>query len=346
MSPQTYTQIVLRERPVGDILPDTFTIESKPFDAKLDPGSEQALVQITYLSLDPAMRGWLRDTRSYMPPVQIGEVMRAGGLGVVVKAGEGSKFSVGDLVSGTLGWTEYAVLPDKKLTKIIPPPGTTALDFLNTLGMPGMTAYFGLHDVGQIKAGETLVVSGAAGAVGSLTCQLGKAVGARVIAIAGSTEKCAWLEQELGVDKAINYKSPTFKEDFKNAVGYLDVFFDNVGGDILDFALTRLKKGARIALCGAISEYNSTKPKGLTSYLTLIAQRAKIQGFIVFDYESEYPRAIAEMAKALANGSIKRKFHIVEGLENAPKALPMLFSGGNTGKLVVKVSDAEHQAKL
>ncbi|KAI6155694.1 hypothetical protein BKA82DRAFT_991302 [Pisolithus tinctorius] len=338
-SASTYTRIVLRERPVADILPDTFETKTASKD-DLVPGPNQAVVRVTYLSLDPAMRGWLRDTRSYLPPVQIGEVMRAAGLGVVVRVGSGSQFKEGDLVSGTVGWTAYVVLDDKKLQKITPPPGCTSLDFLNTLGLTGMTAYFGLHDVGKLKAGETLVVSGAAGAVGSLVCQLGKRAGARVIGIAGSPEKCAWVETELGVDKALNYKLPTFKQDFKDAVGYLDVYFDNVGGDILDLALTRLNKRARIALCGAISAYNSAEShQGLQNYMNLIAQRAKMEGFIIFDYASEYPRAIKELAVGLADGSIKRRFHIVEGLENAPNALLMLYSGANDGKLVVKVSD-------
>ncbi|KAI6013465.1 hypothetical protein BKA83DRAFT_4361875 [Pisolithus microcarpus] len=333
----TYTSIVLRERPVADILPDTFETKTASKD-DLVPGPEQVVVRVTYVSLDPAMRGWLKDARSYLPPVQIGEVMRAVGLGVVVQVGSGSQFKEGDLVSGTVGWTEYAVLDDKKLQKITTPPGCTSLDFLNTLGLTGMTAYFGLHDVGKLKAGETLVVSGAAGAVGSLVCQLGKRAGARVIGIAGSPEKCSWVETELGADKVLNYKLPTFKQDFRDAVGYLDVYFDNVGGEILDLALTRLNRHARIVLCGAISAYNATAP-GLRNYMTLIAQRAKMEGFIVFDYESEYPMAIKELAVGLADGSIKRKFHIVEGLENAPKALPMLYSGANDGKLVVKVSD-------
>ncbi|KAH7930137.1 NAD(P)-binding protein [Leucogyrophana mollusca] len=334
----TYTQIVLRERPVADILPDTFEVQTKSL-VELKPGPGQALVRVTYLSLDPAMRGWLRDARSYLPPVKIGEVMRASGLGVVVKSGQGSRHRQGDLVLGAFGWTEYAIMNDKALEKIVPPPGSTPLDFLGTLGMPGMTAFFGLNDIGQLKAGETLVVSGAAGAVGSLVCQLGKKAGARVVAIAGSPDKCAWLESELEVDKALNYKSPSFRKDFKESVGYLDVYFDNVGGEILDMALSRLNRNARIVLCGAISAYNTSTPRGLMAYQNLISQRAKIQGFVVFDYASQYARARAEIASGLANGSIKRKFHIIEGLENAPKALPMLFSGGNTGKLVVKVSN-------
>jgi len=343
----SFTRIVLRERPKAEILPDTFESQTVSKDV-LKAGVREVVVQVTYLSLDPAMRGWLRDTRSYLPPVQIGEVMRAFGLGMVAEAGEGSVFTKGDLVSGVLGWTEFAVLKDKALRKITPFPGTTPLDFLNTLGMQGMTAYFGLHDVGKLKAGETLLVSGAAGAVGSLVCQLGKRAGAKVVALAGSDDKCAWLENELGVDVALNYKRTTFKEDFKNAVGYLDVFFDNVGGEILDLALKHLNKDARIALCGAISAYNSPTTRGLQNYMNLIAQRAKIQGFVVLDYASQYPRAIADLAVGLADGTIKRKFHIVTGLENAPTALPMLFSGANTGKLVVQVANehASIQSKL
>jgi len=274
-----------------------------------------------------------------LPPVQIGEVMRAIGLGVVVQAGNESAFKEGDIVTGSFGWTEFAVMKDKALQELKPPPGSTALDFLNTLGMPGMTAYFGLNEIGQLKPGETLLVSGAAGAVGSLVCQLGKRTGAKVIALAGSDEKCAWLEGELEVDKALNYKSETFQEDLKNAVGYLDVFFDNVGGEILDLALKRLNKNARVVLCGAISAYNSSQPRGLVNYQNIIAQRAKIQGFVVFDYASQYPKAIGDLASALGDGTLKRKFHVVEGIENAPKALLMLFSGANTGKLVLKVSD-------
>ncbi|KAF8841215.1 NAD(P)-binding protein [Paxillus ammoniavirescens] len=338
MASNTFTRIVLRERPEADVLPDTFEKQTVSKD-ELQPGPEEAVVQVTYLSLDPAMRGWLRDVRSYLPPVQIGEVMRAIGLGIVVQVGDGSAFKEGDIVSGSVGWTEFAVMKDKALQKLTPPPGSNALDFLNTLGMPGMTAYFGLNEVGQLRPGETLLVSGAAGAVGSLVCQLGKRAGAKVIALAGSDEKCAWLEDELEVDKALNYKSETFQEDLKNAVGYLDVFFDNVGGEILDLALKRLNKNARIVLCGAISAYNSSQPRGLVNYQNIIAQRAKIQGFVVFDYTSQYPKAIGDLASALGDGTLKRKFHVVEGIENAPKALLMLFSGANTGKLVLKVSD-------
>ncbi|KAJ7174423.1 hypothetical protein C8R46DRAFT_1080869 [Mycena filopes] len=338
-----YKRIVLNSLPVGDIEPNTFRTETLPLNLK--PATGEVLVQVTWLSLDPGLRGYLRDVRSYTPPVQIGETMRALGLGVVVEAGSKSAHSVGQLVSGPFGWTEFAVMKDKNVEKITAPKGVKPLDFLNVLGNSGLTAYFGLRDVCQLKPGDKMVVSGAAGAVGAVACQLGKRAGATVYAIAGSQEKCDWLVKEVGVDKAFNYRSPTFRKDFKDGAGYIDVFFDNVGGEILDLVLTRLNKGARIALCGAISQYNNTKPKGLQNYLTLIGQRAKLQGFLIFDYTSEFPAAREELGRAIADGSLKSRFHIVEGLEQAPLALPMLYIGGNTGKLVVKVSQ-EPQTKL
>ncbi|KAJ3915900.1 hypothetical protein F5877DRAFT_92038 [Lentinula edodes] len=329
--PSHYTRIVLNERPPGDIDSKTFRSEKASY-SELKVGDDQVLVQVTWLSLDPAMRGWLRDERSYLPPVQIGETMRAAGLGVVVNKGRDVKLKIGQLVSGTFGWTEYAVVREKDAEVINVSEGILDIDYLNNLGMAGLTAYFGLKDIGQVKAGETLVVSGAAGAVGSMVCQLGLRAGAKVYGIAGSQDKCEWLEKEIGVTKAINYKSPSFRKDFKN-IGYLDVYFDNVGGDILDMCLSRLNRNARIVLCGTSQKYSVGKPKGLQNYLTLISQRAKIEGFIVFDYAKRYPEAIAEMSQGLRDGTIKRKFHIVEGLENAPSALPLLFTGGNTGKL-------------
>ncbi|KAG6813926.1 hypothetical protein H0H92_005775 [Tricholoma furcatifolium] len=359
--PKQFKQIVLNERPVGDFEPNTFRTEVLPYNLKA--GKDEVVVQCTWLSLEPAMRGYVRDVRSYLPPVKIGEVMRAQGLGVIVEAGPGTSFSVGDTVTGAWGasacylvlvhpskrrqgMTEYAVVKAKTVQKVVVPKGVQALDFMNTLGSSGMTAYFGVKDVAQVKKGDIMVVSGAAGSVGAIACQLGKRAGAKVYGIAGSSDKCDWLVKELGIDGAFNYKSPTFREDFKK-IGYLDVYFDNVGGDILDMVLTRLNKGARIALCGAISQYNAAKPKGLSNYLTLISQRAKIQGFIVLDYIPRFPEAIQELSAGLIDGSIKRKFHIVEGgIEQAPKSLPLLFNGGNTGKLVIKISEEHPQAKL
>ncbi|CAL1716670.1 unnamed protein product [Somion occarium] len=337
MAPSQYTRYVLNERPgTGPIKANTFRKEVLPLDLK--PGKGEVLVQVLYVSLDPANRGWLDDKRSYLEPVKIGETMKAGALAKVVQVGEGVKFVPGDLVSGMLGWSEWMVVPAKGLQKIVIPPGAELIDFLGVLGINGLTAYFGLFHVGQIKAGETLVVSAAAGATGSIVCQLGKLVGAKVVALAGSPDKCEWLKNELGVDKALNYKSPTFRDDFKKAVGYFDVYFDNVGGSILDLALTRMKKHTRIVFCGAIADYNAL-PKGLTNYMNLIAQSAKLEGFIVFDYAAQYPSALKELSQWLAEGKIKRKTHLVEGLDNASEALKLLFVGGNTGKLVVKVAD-------
>ncbi|KAH9846673.1 alcohol dehydrogenase [Lenzites betulinus] len=336
MPPSTYVNITLAERPTGAVNANTFKREVVPFDLK--PGKGQILVKSLYASIDPAMRGWLNDKRNYLPPVQIGEVMRALVLGEVVETGPGSAFAAGDIVTGTFGWTEYGVFDDRVAEKVQTHPGLDVLDYLGPLGGTGLTAYFGLLDVGKIKAGETLVVSGAAGATGSIVCQIGKKKGAKVYAIAGSQDKIDWLEKDIGVDKAFNYKSPTFHNDFRKAVGYFDVYFDNVGGDMLDFMLSRLKQNARIVLCGAISDYNVGKPKGLTRYANLISQRARMEGFIVLDYRSRWGDAIKELAAWLEEGSLKRRFHVVKGLENAPDALNLLFSGGNTGKLVLQIA--------
>jgi len=350
MLPKHYTRIVLAERPTTNIAPTTFRKETVAFDLK--PGPGEALVRVDWLSLDPAMRGWIRDAASYMEPVRIGAVMRSSGLGTVIEAGEGCEFSPGDIVNGLTGWTEYAVMKKAEIFQKITdgsgigiPPGAQPLDFLGPLGIAGgFTAYFGLLDVAKIKAGETLVVSGAAGHVGSLVCQIGKIYGAKVIGIAGTDDKCGWLRDELKIDATLNYKSPSFREEFKKTVGHLDVFFDNVGGEILDLALSRLKQGARVTLCGAISDYNALKPKGISNYMNLIAQRAKIEGFVVSDYAPQFPEALRELGKWISEGRIIRKYHIVEGLESAPESLPLLFTGGNTGKLVVHVTGS--QAKL
>ncbi|KAH7102369.1 NAD(P)-binding protein [Auriculariales sp. MPI-PUGE-AT-0066] len=341
--PEKYTKIVLAERPTGDIVPDkTFRIEKNEHSIRdLEPGEKQVLVRVQYLSLDPAMRSWLNDRRNYMPPVQIGEVMRAEGLGVVVRAGKDSKFSVGQTVKGAFGWTDWAKMDDKLVRLQVPPEGGELIDFLGPFGSVGMTAYFGFFDIGKPKAGEVLVVSGAAGATGSIVCQLGVLSGLTVYAIAGSKDKCEWLEKELGVTKALNYKDADFYDQFKKTIDYFDVYFDNVGGEILNFALTRMKQNARIVLCGAISDYNNTAPKGLTGYMNLISQRGTLQGFIVFDYINRYSEAQEEIAKWVKEGKLKRKFHIVDGLENAPATLPLLYNGGNTGKLVIRVHKDE-----
>ncbi|KAH9960828.1 alcohol dehydrogenase [Russula dissimulans] len=306
MSATEYTRIVLNERPPGDITLSTFRAEKAAHH--LQAGRGEVVVQVLLLSLDPAMRGWISDARSYLPPVEIGETMRAHGLATVVKAGEGTTLRPGDIVTAWSGWTEYAVLKEDAVQKIEVLPGAKLIDYLGYFSITGgYTAYVGMIDVGKIKAGDTLVVTGAAGSVGSLACQIGKIYGAKVIGIAGTEDKCKWLKEEIKVDAALNYKSSSFQEDFKN-IGYIDLFFDNVGGEILNLALTRLNKGARIVLCGAISQYNTADPKGITNYPNLIWNSAKMEGFVVIHYQHRFPEALRELSKWVAEGRLVRKF--------------------------------------
>jgi hypothetical protein len=264
--------------------------------------------------------------------------MRAYGVGQVVKGGKTLK--VGDLVYGTLGWQEYAVLKESAAQKVIVPPGGSPIDELGPTGMNGITAYFGLKKVGELKPGETLVVSGAAGATGALAISIGKVLGAgKVVGIAGGPEKVKYLKEELGADLAYDYKSPDWKEKFVEEVGFVDVYFDNVGGEILDFILTRIRRFARLVLCGAISQYNSSEPYGLKNYVQVTRHSASLRGFIFFDFVSEFPAAKKEIAQWSAEGKIPRKFHLVDGgVDVFPEALNQLFSGANTGKTVVRVS--------
>jgi NADPH-dependent curcumin reductase CurA len=302
-------------------------------------GDGQVLVKILYISLDPAMRGWVNEGRSYVPPVQIGEVMRAGTAGVVVES-KSSKFAAGDHVSSWLGVQEYAVCDENAVFKVdvSAAPLTT---YLGALGMPGMTAYFGLLDVGAPKEGETVVVSGAAGAVGSVVGQIAKLKGCRVVGIAGGPEKCAWLVDELGFDVAIDYKGQDVPDALReHCPEGVDVYFDNVGGEILDAVLARLARGARVAICGAISQYNNLDSmRGPSNYMSLLVNRARMQGFVVVDYMSRYPQAIGEMAAWIADGKLIAREDVVEGFECFPEALQKLFAGENVGKLVLKVAE-------
>ncbi|KAF8732466.1 alcohol dehydrogenase, partial [Rhizoctonia solani] len=333
--PRQSTRIFLSERPNGPISDGTFKLATTVLPR---PAVDQVVVRVDYISLDPAMRLWLDDARSYLPPIQIGETIRAPGVGTVVQGN--SQLKEADTVYGFLGWAEYIIAPAKDLRKISPPEGAAVTDFLGPLGFNGMSAYFGLLSVGKIKAGETLVVSGAAGATGSLVCQIGKIKGARVIGIA-STSKCSYLVNQLGVDAALDYTSPTFAKDFCDTVGYLDVFFDNVGGEILDLVLSRLKPYARIVLCGAISTYNSGgQHYGIKNYPQMIFQKARAEGFLATEYIDQYAEAEAEMFGWMNEGKLVYKYHIEEGLERCPEYLGLLFSGGNEGKLLVKVSGA------
>ena len=332
----TNTQIKLARRPVGEPQGSDFEISTATVP---EPGEGQVLIKVLYLSLDPAMRGWMNEGKSCVPPVQIGEVMRALGAGRVV-ASRHPDFAVGDHVTGTTGVQEYAVLDGSELTKVDPSVAPLPT-FLHVLGMTGMTAYFGLLEVGQPKAGETVVVSGAAGAVGTVVGQIAKLKGCRVVGIAGGKEKCDFLTGELGFDAAVDYKRGDLKAALRAACPEgVDVFFDNVGGDILDTVLTRLRMHARIVICGAISQYNNTTPvKGPSNYLSLLVNRARMQGMVVFDYADRYAEAAREMAGWMREGRLKHREHIVEGLETFPERLLMLFRGENFGKLVLKVAD-------
>jgi hypothetical protein len=301
------------------------------------------VVKTLYLSLDPAMRGWMNEGKSYIAPVGIGEVMRAGGVGRVI-ASDHPGFAVGDHVSGALGVQEYAVLggPTLKqagLARIDLSLGTLP-QWLNALGMPGMTAYFGLLETGQPKAGETVVVSGAAGAVGQTVGQVAKIKGCRVVGIAGGRDKCDFVVRELGFDACIDYKAGAVRDGLKeHCPGGVDVYFDNVGGDILDTVLTRINRRARIVICGAISQYNNTKPvKGPSNYLSLLVNRARMEGIVVFDWVERYGEAVAQIAAWMRAGKFKSREDEVAGLERFPEALGMLFSGANFGKLVLKVA--------
>ncbi len=305
-----------------------------------DPGEGELVVKILYISLDPAMRGWMNEGKSYIASVAIGEVMRALALGRVISS-KNSKFAVGDHVYGVLGVQEYAVTNGNGLTKVDPAVAPLPV-YLGALGMPGMTAYFGLLKVGQPQAGQTVVVSGAAGAVGTVVGQIAKIKGCRVVGIAGGAEKCNYVVRDLGFDAAIDYKS----ENVRAAVHQhcpqgVDVYFDNVGGDILDAVLTQIARSARIVICGAISQYCSTTGiKGPSNYLSLLVNRASMKGMVVFDYADRYQQAAIELAGWIAAGTLKSREDIVEGLETFPETLLKLFKGENIGKLMLKVADS------
>jgi len=326
----------LASRPVGIPTRSDWKFAEEPAP-EAPPGG--VLVKVLYLSLDPAMRGWMNEGKSYIAPVGIGEIMRAIGVGRVVESHHAS-FAVGDHVVGMFGVQELAVSDGKGLTKVDPKLARLPT-YLGTLGMPGMTAYFGLLDVGKPRAGETVVVSGAAGAVGTVAGQIAKIKGCRVIGIAGGADKCRYLTGELGFDEAIDYKAEDVKKALRQHLGEkggVDVYFDNVGGDVLDAVLTRLARHARIVICGAISQYNNAGPmKGPSNYMSLLVNRASMTGMVVFDYADRFADAAREMAGWMVDGKLKSREDVVKGLENFPEALLKLFAGENTGKLVLEV---------
>ncbi|KAI4223220.1 MAG: hypothetical protein L6R36_005591 [Xanthoria steineri] len=347
MTASTYTSVHLAKRPKDVIIPDeTFTLKTNDIPKAADLKDGEVLFQSLYLSLDPAMRGWMNDTRSYVPPVGINETMRGACIGLI-KASRSPSFPTGSHAMGTVGWTEYAIVHSKALQKVDIPKNGKLTDALGVLGLTGLTAYFGILSVGQVKAGDFVVVSGAAGATGSVVGQIAKIKGARVLGIAGSEDKVTWLKEGLGFDDALNYKDADFPQKFKEATqDYIDVFFDNVGGEILNVALARAKPHARFVICGAISQYNSSKPQGPKNYLNIISQRIRMEGFIVFDYASQFEHARADLAAWLCEGKIQRKETIVQGgLTKAGEALVSLYKGSNTGKLLVEIVPQEQTGK-
>jgi NADPH-dependent curcumin reductase CurA len=333
----TNRQLRLARRPEGMIDDSTFELAEEP---RPELAAGEYLVRNVYLSVDPTQRVWIREEESYLPPVEIGAVMRSGAIGEVVDS-RNDAFPVGAVVTGLLGWQEFAHCGGADgLGGSVIPPGLPLRQMMGVLGATGITAYFGLLEIGRPQAGETVVVSGAAGATGSIAAQIAKLQGSRVIGIAGSDEKCAWLLEECGLDAVIRYKA----EDVGARLDELcpdgiDVFFDNVGGATLDAALARIADHARIVLCGAISTYNeSALPPPLHWYVNLVIRRGLMQGFIVLDYLERFPEAVLQLATWEAEGKLVWRDQVIEGLEHAPRALNMLFSGENTGKLLVQVA--------
>jgi NADPH-dependent curcumin reductase len=329
----TNHKFLLAARPVGMPKRSDWTYLGEPVG---EPKEGQFLVQVLYISLDPAMRGWMNEGRSYVPPVGIGELMRALGVGIV-KASRHPRFAVGDHVSGQFGMQEYALSDGQKVMKI-DPKAAPLPKYLSALGMVGMTAYFGLLDTGQPKPGETVVVSAAAGAVGSLVGQIAKIQNCRAVGIAGGAAKCRYVIDDLGFDAAIDYKSEDVRASLrKHSPDGIHVYFDNVGGTILEAALANLARGARIVICGAISQYNSGSVTGPRNYMSLLVNRASMKGMLSFDYADHFTQAGAQMAAWMAAGKLKSREHIVEGLGTFPETLLKLFTGENDGKLMLKV---------
>jgi NADPH-dependent curcumin reductase CurA len=328
-------EIRFASRPAGTPTLDNFNLVDTDMPK---PADGQVLVRTLYISVDPYLRGRMREGRSYVPPFEVGQVIESGALSEVIES-RSPKFQPGDIVTGMFGWRLYNVANADSLMKV--PAGVPVTTALGVLGIPGLTAYFGLLDIGQPKAGETAVVSGAAGAVGTIVCQIAKIEGCRVIGVAGSDEKTSYLKEELRVDATINYKQGDIREALKEACPKgIDIYFDNVGGEVSDATLPLLNRGARIVLCGQISIYNLDKPDiGLRPQPYLLVNRAMMKGFIITDYAAKFSEGMKQLAQWLAEGKLKYAENIVEGFENTPRAFIGLFSGENLGKQIVKVAD-------
>jgi NADPH-dependent curcumin reductase CurA len=335
MTSRTNRQWRLVARPVGNFKESDFEWAQQPVPA-LNDG--ELLVHNKYLSLDPTNRGWANEVDTYLPAIKLGDVMRGGAIGVVEES-RNPNFKEGDQVTGLLGWQEYAITNGAGLSKLPDNPAIPLTAYMGLFGHIGLTAYYGLLDVGKPKAGETLVVSAAAGAVGSLVGQIGKIVGCRVVGIAGSDEKGRWITEELGFDAAINYKKENVLEALKRECpAGIDVDFENVGGEILEAVLALINIGARISLCGMISQYNAAeRVPGPSNLAMLIVKRSRMQGFLVSDYMDRAQEAMTQLGRWLMEGKIKYRVDVVEGLEQTPLAVNKLFDGSNQGKLVVKI---------
>jgi hypothetical protein len=329
-------RVVLAERPEGLVGPTTTRLEETPVP---EIAEGEALVKVAYLSIDPTIRGWMNDAPGYLPPIGIGEVVRSGGIGEVV-ASRSSRYAVGDQVFGSTGWQEYAVAGGGLQSMEVLEKDVEPTLALGVLGVTGITAYFGLLEVGALREGDTVVVSGAAGATGSTAGQIAKINGAgTVIGIAGSDDKCAFIVEELGFDAAINYKTEKIGTRLRElAPKGIDLYFDNVGGTILDQCLARLALRGRIVCCGAISSYNDVgSSEGIANYRNLIIRRGRMEGFIILDYAARYAEARAALQGWVRDGRLHHAEHIVDGLASAPDALNLLFNGGNTGKVIVRL---------
>ncbi len=328
-------QLILKKRPTG--LPDADTWQLNQGEIP-KPNDGEVLIKTHYISLDPAMRGWMNDSKSYIPPVALDDVMRAGTIGEVIESNN-DKYKVGDVLTGWGGVQQYFTTNGeghfKVDTNLAP-----MTKYIGALGMPGMTAYFGILEVGKIKEGEVVLVSGAAGAVGSVVGQIAKIKGCTVIGIAGGKEKCDYVVNTLGFDGCIDYKNENVHSGIKtHAPKGIDVYFDNVGGKILDAALTRLRRYARVVICGAISQYNETSIQGPKNYLSLLVNRATMQGMVVFDYADRYKEAGMQMGMWMMEGKLKTEEDVYEGIENFQETFHRLFNGNKRGKLVLKVKE-------
>ena len=331
-------QIVLAQRPVGSVVDSTTTLVTTP---RPECGEGQALIKVAMLSIDPTIRTWMDDAPGYLPPIQIGDVIRGSGAGVVVES-RNDYYHEGDFVFGMTGWQEWVLATDDRRFSVIPTGlGLDLATVMNVLGVTGITAYFGMTDVGNVHEGDVVVVSGAAGATGSVAGQIAKARGARVIGIAGGAEKCAEVVERYGFDECLDYREDHLTTRLRAACPEgIDLYFDNVGGEILDAVLATLALRARIVLCGAISQYNVSGPRrGIEHTSALITRRARMEGFLVLDYEKQFAEAQGALATMVLSGSLHHQEHVVVGLEHAPDALNLLFTGGNHGKTLVAVDE-------